>query len=72
MSTISIASARQHKERGALVSGVLSSADDMNYDSIFILGIKDGELSAGWSTDNAFELLGALEMAKKMYKEEIE
>ena len=72
MSTISIASARQHKERGALVSGVLSSADDMNYDSIFILGIKDGELSAGWSTDNVFELLGALEMANKMYKEEIE
>ena len=72
MSTISIASAKQHKERGASVSGVLTSAEDMNYDSIFILGIKDGQLSAGWSTDNAFELLGAIEMAKKMYKEEIE
>ena len=72
MSTISIASAKHHKERGASVSGVISSAEDMNYDSIFILGVKDGELSAGWSTDNAFELLGALEMAKKMYKEEIE
>ena len=72
MSTISIASAKQHKERGAAVSGVISSAEDMNYDSIFILGIKDGALSAGWSTDNAFELLGALEMAKKMYTEEIE
>ena len=44
----------------------------MNYDSIFILGIKDGQLSTGWSTGNAFELLGAIEMAKKMYKEEIE
>ena len=44
----------------------------MDYDSIFTLGIKDGELSAGWSTDNAFELLGALEMAKTLYKEEIE
>ena len=44
----------------------------MDYDSIFTLGVKDGELSAGWSTDNAFELLGALEMAKKLYKEEIE
>ena len=72
MSTIPMLDAKQHKERGASVSGVLSSAEDMNYDSIFILGIKDGELSAGWSTDNAFELLGALEMAKKMYKEEIE
>ena len=72
MSTISIASAKQHRGRGASVSGVISSAGDMNYDSIFILGVKDGELSAGWSTDNAFELLGALEMAKKMYKEEIE
>ena len=72
MSTINLTSAIQHKERGASVSGVLSSAEDMNYDSIFILGVKDGELSAGWSTDNAFELLGALEMAKKMYKKEIE
>ncbi len=72
MSTISIISALQYKERGASVSGVLSAAKDMDYDSIFTLGIKDGELSAGWSTDNAFELLGALEMAKKMYKEEIE
>ena len=72
MSTISIASAKQHKERGASVSGVISSAKDMNYDSICILGIKDGQLSAGWSTDNAFELLGAIEMANKMYKEEIE
>ena len=72
MSTISIASAKQHRERGASVSGVISSAGDLNYDSIFILGVKDGELSACWSTDNAFELLGALEMAKKMYKEEIE
>ena len=72
MSTISIASAKQHRERGDSVSGVISSAEDMNYDSIFILGVKDVELSAGWSTDNAFELLGALEMAKKMYKEEIE
>ena len=72
MSTIRIDSAKQHKERGASVSGVISSAEDMNYDSIFILGIKDGELSAGWSTGNAFELLGALEMAKTLYKEEIE
>ena len=72
MSTIRIDSAKQHKERGAPVSGVISSAEAMNYDSILILGVKNGELSAGWSTDNAFELLGALEMAKKMYKEEIE
>ena len=72
MSTISIISALQDKERGASVSGVLSAAKDMDYDSIFTLGIKDGELLAGWSTDNAFELLGALEMAKEMYKEEIE
>lgn len=72
MATISILSAKQHKERGASVSGVISSAEDMNYDSIFILGIKDGQLSAGWSTESTFELLGALEMAKKMYKEEIE
>ena len=72
MATITMLDAKQIKERGASVSGVLSSAEDMNYDSIFILGIKDGQLSAGWSTDSGFELLGALEMAKKMYKEEIE
>ena len=72
MATITMLYAKQTKERGASVSGVLSSAEDMNYDSIFILGIKDGQLSTGWSTDNAFELLGAIEMAKKMYKEEIE
>ena len=72
MSTVSIISALQCKERGAAVSGVLNAAKDMDYDSIFTLGIKDGELSAGWSTDNAFELLGALEMAKTLYKGEIE
>ena len=72
MSTISITSAKQHKERGDSVSGVISSAEDMNYDSIFILGIKDGELSGGWSTDNAFELLGAIEIGKDLYKEHLD
>ena len=72
MSTISIISAVQHRERGASVSGVLKAVEEMDYDSIFTFGIKDGELSAGWSTDNAFELLGALEMAKTLYKGEIE
>ena len=60
MPTISIISALQYRERGASVSGVLKAAEEMYYDSIFTLGVKDGELSAGWSTDNAFELLGAL------------
>ena len=47
MSTISIISALQYKERGASVSGVLKASEEMDYDSIFTLGIKDGELSAG-------------------------
>ena len=72
MSTINLTSAIQHKERGASVSGVISAAEDMNYDSIFILGVKDGELSAGWSTDNAFELLGAIEIGKDLYKEHLD
>ena len=47
MSTISIISALQYKERGGSVSGVLKASEEMDYDSIFTLGIKDGELSAG-------------------------
>lgn len=72
METVNIKHAQQAKERGVSVKECLNEADKMLYDSIFIVGVKDGELSAHWSTSSSYELLGALEMAKKLYKEEIE
>ena len=44
----------------------------MLYDSIFIVGVKDGELSAHWSTSSSYELSGAIELGKNCFREHIE
>jgi hypothetical protein len=72
MGTVNIKHAQQAKERGVSVKECLNEADKMLYDSIFIVGVKDGELSAHWSTSSSYELLGAIELGKNCFREHIE
>ena len=72
MGIVNIKHAQQAKERGVSVKECLNEADKMLYDSIFIVGLKDGELTAHWSTSSSYELLGAIELGKNCFMEHIE
>lgn len=54
----------QTKERGVSVQSVLEDAQEMDLDSVVMIGVKDGKVYTGCSHSNILELLGAISYAQ--------
>lgn len=54
----------QKKLRGVSTTDILTQSLEQDFDSIYILGIKDGLIYTGHSMDDNLKVLGALSYAQ--------
>lgn len=60
---------QENKRTRAEINSLLDEAREMNYDSLLIIGIKDGEIFSCHSAKSNLQLLGAMELVSHDFKD---
>lgn len=59
----------ESKYNNEQVSTIIKEAEQMNYDSIMIIGIKDGEIYSAHHAQSKLQLLGAMSLVEHDFKD---
>lgn len=60
---------QENKRIRAEIDSLLDEAREMEYDSVLIIGIKDGEIFSAHSAKSKLQLLGALKLVSHDFKD---
>ena len=60
---------QENKRTGIEINSLLDEAREMEYDSVLIIGIKDGEIFSSHFAKSKLQLLGALELVSHDFKD---